>query len=391
MRISPLSILLPLCLTACFDKPEDSAADTADSSADTDTDTTLEFTPLTPEEGVATDIILEIYSDGWGSLLETWKLTSEGSVVVAVEEAEPYHDPAQYYVYAKADGFYTELYRCGKYDEIEVDLDAVPDATGAITGVIFGQQGFFADHYLGSTTLTITGPGGGTVETTADAQGRYGLGDLDAGDYGIDFVYEEVPFTFTVTNGEGSDYEDLYFDDPDQAAKPNLYLYPQTTTWVDVVLGFPAGGAVTVSDPPYGDGWHVQVEPDGTIDGSYGYLFYEASVPQQLDTATGWLLDGGQLEAEWRALLADLGFQGAEIDDFVEYWVPRIEGWPWYAVYPQDPEPMVTLSIDPEPDSVLRFLPLVHPLPSPIELTEPAVEPFTRDGFTAVEWGLLVQ
>jgi hypothetical protein len=38
---------------------------------------------------------------------------------------------------------------------------------------------------------------------------------------------------------------------------------------------------------------------------------------------------------------------------------------------------------------VLRFLALVRPVPYPITLTEPVIEPFARDGFTAVEWGLL--
>jgi hypothetical protein len=158
---------------------------------------------------------------------------------------------------------------------------------------------------------------------------------------------------------------------------------------VDVGLTFPGGGAVVDSIPPYGSGWHVEVDPDGTIDDAYGYLYYEANVPPVLDTSAGWLLDGADLEGELRALLAEVGFAGAEIDDFVDYWVPELEGAPFYAVYPQDPEPMVGLDITPAPDSVLRFLALVRPVPYPMSLTAPVIEPFERVGFTAVEWGLL--
>ncbi|MFH1467072.1 MAG: hypothetical protein ABIO70_22000 [Pseudomonadota bacterium] len=425
MTIRPLLLLalaLPLSLSACGDDKDDTGtpegdtdsdtdadtdtdtdadgdgdadgdtdADTdadGDADADTDADTDLPYTPMTPVEGVATDITFEIYSDGWGNLIETWTLDTEGDVVVSVEEEFPYSEPPAYYMYAKAEGFYTELYRCEKGDTVTVDLDAVPEASSAVTGVIFGQQYYFADHYLDSNLIKVT-DGARNAELYTDAQGRFGLADLDTREVVLSFRYDHVDFSFTLTNTSAADYTDLYFDDPAQAAKPNIYLYPEATQWVDVGLTFPGGGAVVDSIPAYGSGWHVEVDPDGTIDDTYGYLYYEASVPPVLDTSAGWLLDGADLDGEFRALLAELGFEGAEIDDFVEYWVPELEGAPFYAVYPQDPEPMVGLDIVPAPDSVLRFLALVRPVPYPITITEPLIEPFERDGFTAVEWGVL--
>jgi hypothetical protein len=417
--LTPWALLALLALPACGDKPEDTAppegdADTdadgdtdsdadgdsdadadgdadadADADSDTDADTDLAYTPLTPEEAVATDITVEIYSDGWGNLLDTVHLDTEGSIVVDIPEKHPYHSPAQYYLYAKAEGFYTELMDCTQGDRVDIDLDAVPDHAWGLAGSIFGQQVYFADHYLGNHSIKVSDPSGASAEIITDSQGRFGLGDLEAREYTIDFVYDEVDFSFTLQNTSATDHSDLYFDDPAQAAKPNLYLYPQATTWVDVTLGFPGGGAVIDSEPLYGSGWHVQVEPDGMIDGTWTFLYYEASVPPVIDTSAGWVLDGGALEDELRELLARVGFVGAEIDDFVDWWVPELEGSPWYAVYPQDPEPMVTLDIVPAPDSTLRFLPLIRPLPIQITLGEPSVEPFERSGFTAVEWGVL--
>ena len=38
-------------------------------------------------------------------------------------------------------------------------------------------------------------------------------------------------------------------------------------------------GGFTHTDPIYGvDGWHVWVEPDGLINGTYEYLYYAAVV-----------------------------------------------------------------------------------------------------------------
>lgn len=346
--------------------------------------------PVEPQEGVATNITLSVYSDGWGDLLDTINLATEGPAVIDVHEDEPYYDPPAYYIYATADGFYTELYYCTKGDTIDVDLDAVPERPDTLAGVIFARQSFFADCYFADQAIQVTGPNGDTATITTDAQGRYGLGNVPLGTYTLSFSHQDELFSFEIVNTAGTDYEDLAFFEPMQAAAPNLYLYPETEIDVRVQLGFPAGGHVIESDPPYRDGWDVRVRPDGIIDGAYGYLFYEANLPQEINTDAGWLLNGGDLEAELRSLLARIGFVGREIDDFVEYWVPVLEGSPWYGVYPQDPESLVTLEISPAPVRVLRTLLLIRPFSYPMSIPAPPDPgPFVRDGFVAVEWGVL--
>ena len=287
--------------------------------------------PVVPVPGVATNITLDIYSDGWGTLLETRQLDTEGSVVIDVNEANPYSDPPAYYVYARADGFYTELYKCTKGQSIDVDLDAVPAEPNAMTGVMFATQTFFAPCYYSNASVDLTGPGGLSVGLTTDDQGRYGIKNVPLGDYKIGFTYQSMPFSFDLTNGPGTDYQDLSFQEPMQADAPNLYLYPTTTTAVSVKLSFPQGGAVIASNPLYGQGWNVTVQPDGLIDGAFPYLFYEASLPPAVDTSKGWILDGSQLEGQLRELLERTGFVGREVQDFLDYWVPVLGGSPWYA------------------------------------------------------------
>lgn len=353
---------------------------------------------LVPEEGVATDITLTTYSDGWGDLLATQTLDTEGAVTIDVEEEMPYSDPAAYYLYATAEGFYTELYRCLKGETITVDLEAVPDEPDTMAGAIFGTQGYFADSPLEEYVLHITDSAGTITATTpTDTQGRFGIGGLPTGEYTLAFDYhqfgadEGYPVSFEIANTAGVNYADFYFPEPAQADAPNVYLYPPTEMDVGLEIGVPSGGWVTDSQPPYEDGWQVHVQPDGTIDGHYEYLFYEARVSVSLNRETGWLLQGDRLENELRELLERLGFVGREIDDFVAYWVPVLEGVAWYAVFPQNAESVTTLTLTPPADSVLRVMLLIRPLDHPMTLSAPPErEPFLREGFTVVEWGVIV-
>ncbi len=195
-----------------------SSSSTSTSSSSTSSGTGGTITPIEPEEGVAQDITLSVYSDGWGTLLGTIEMDSEGPVVIDVEDPEPYGSTPEFYIYATADGFYTELYDANYGDTINVDLDAVPEAPDAIAGVIFARQGYFADFYFAGETLQLVGPGIDEPITT-DAQGRYGLQDLPAGSYELQFVYQGESFVLETLNAsETTDYADLGFMEPAQAS-----------------------------------------------------------------------------------------------------------------------------------------------------------------------------
>ncbi|MBU8934400.1 MAG: hypothetical protein KOO62_10385 [candidate division Zixibacteria bacterium] len=343
-----------------------------------------------PVPGVATDIKLSIYSNGWGTLLDSMILPTEGDVVIDVYESNPYYDSAQYYIYAVADDYYTELYFCEKGEMISVDLDSVAGYPRSMTGVIFGVQGFFADSYHANKTMELHGPGRLRKSITTDEQGRYGVGDLPLGDYTCEFMCEGVSYVLDLSNGGGTDYEDLSYIEPQQAMAPNLYLYPETEAQVAVTLSFPNGGHVTESEPPYNMGWNVEVSPDGIIDDTYDYLFYEALLPCDFNTDAGWMLTTDRLELEFRTLLTNLGFVGREIDDFVTYWVPLLDDAPYYGVYPQDVNSLIDLAILPQPTSIMRQLLLIRPFNRPIAIQAPPDDgPFVREGFTAAEWGVI--
>ncbi|MCP4703800.1 MAG: hypothetical protein GY865_04245 [candidate division Zixibacteria bacterium] len=351
-------------------------------------------------DSVATDITIYVHSDPgyilggkpnsesesfapvYGLVLDTIEMASEGAITITIPDYD------NYLLYAEADGFYTELYKIGSGESVTINLDAVPNVPNSVTGVIIEQSEFFANCYFESKNIVLTAVGGESIIGKTDSLGRYGFSNLDQFDYFLHFNQYGGANSFQILNTQATDYKDLFFTNDFMVEAPNLYLYPETTSDISVDIDFPNGGQIIVSEPPYNNGWDVNVTPEGIIDGVYDYLFYETRQPISLNYMSGWLLDGSDLENEIRFLLGNLGFVGREIDDFIDYWLPRFGTTPSLAVYPQDVEEMISLTIDPVPDNLLRMIFLFRPLDVPIELEElPLPDAIQRNGFTAIEWG----
>lgn len=152
---------------------------------------------------------------------------------------------------------------------------------------------------------------------------------------------------------------------------------------------------MTASFPTYEDGWHVTAEPSGVIDGQYEYLFYESSQPDYGQYERGWVVAREDLEEFFRENMTRTGFQGREIEDFVAYWVPRLSEHPYYALYPQYNEQIdqaTELEFSVRPDNLLRLIYVVRGLENgTLTLLEPVLPPFTRSGFVAAEWGVVLK
>jgi hypothetical protein len=175
--------------------------------------------------------------------------------------------------------------------------------------------------------------------------------------------------------------------------KPNIYLYPEEECRLSVSLGFPQGGDVVISDPPYPHAWQdITVTPDGRIDNTYDYLFYEASVPYLWQREKGWVISREDLSGFFSENLNAYGFSGREVDDFLEYWIPLLKSSPYYAIYPQHTshiDDVITLNISKTPDSILRLFYVIEEVPEAKTLPEPVIPEFDRIGFTVTEWGVI--
>ena len=179
------------------------------------------------------------------------------------------------------------------------------------------------------------------------------------------------------------------------AYKPNIYLYPIENTELRVNLKFPKGGKVIKSIPEYGKGWNISVGTNGLINDSYPYLFYESSQPDIWQREYGWTIKVDELNLFFRNNLTNYGFKANEIEDFIDYWIPRLKEYDYYSIYPQTESiinKVIELNISKKPDNLLRLFYFVEGHKNPeIKLKKPIINDFDREDFFVTEWGVILE
>ena len=179
--------------------------------------------------------------------------------------------------------------------------------------------------------------------------------------------------------------------------KPNIYIYPEEITDLTVRLAFPLGGRVTASEPAYPDsGWQVTVTTNGIINSAWHFLFYECDTPNLYQTDEGWLVARSDLENFFESSLLKYGMNEQEINDFKEYWLPRLTEHEYYLVYPQTREIVdlvIDLQLSRQPDNLLRLFYYFRGTDknSATKPIVPYIEHVKRSGFTVIEWGGILE
>lgn len=193
-------------------------------------------------------------------------------------------------------------------------------------------------------------------------------------------------------------YEKENIEKPNpETAKPVIYLYPEQETKVNVQLTF--NGTLTSTYPTLPpEGWSVTAQPDGTLTDeegrSYRYLFWEGVANVDWKQDSGFLVKTEDAREFLEESLTKLGLNELEQNDFITYWLPKLEknGESFVTFAAEQYTDNAILTVTPQPDSVLRVQMLISKVDDSNraafqKLPEQELPRFEREGFVLVEWG----
>ena len=173
--------------------------------------------------------------------------------------------------------------------------------------------------------------------------------------------------------------------------KPVIYFYPERETRVSVKLT--VDGVLTCTYPAYRDGWEVTAMPDGTLTDetgmTYNYLYWEAVSNAQYDFTQGFCVKGEDTAAFLEDSLQKLGLNRREANEFIVYWLPRMEQNPYNIIafqtdaYTQSAK----LEIAPQPDTLIRVFMAYKSSENYVQMQPQELSSAQRTGFTVIEWG----
>ena len=197
------------------------------------------------------------------------------------------------------------------------------------------------------------------------------------------------------------DYDyDPYYDQYPAAEKPVIYIYPENETDVEVRLRLNDGDMLCTYPDPVMDGdtyvWNMRALPDGTLydaDGTeYSYLFWEATNYAEPDFSQGFCVKGEDTAEFLRTTLAEIGLTPEEYNEFIVYWLPRMQDNEYNLISFQadcydEACPLEIIAADGEEADVLRVMMAWQAVDEYVEIEPQSFEGFERTGFSVVEWG----
>ncbi len=175
--------------------------------------------------------------------------------------------------------------------------------------------------------------------------------------------------------------------------KPIIYLYPQAETEVTVKVGNPQN--LTHTYPKYENEWKVLAKPNGDLKdiktGRNLYaLYWEGINTVEPNMTEGFIVNGEDTIKFLEEKLEVLGLNEREAEEFIVYWLPKLESNKYNFIRFQTEEEInnnMPLEITPKPDTIIRIVMEFKGLEEPIQIKEQKLITPQRTGFTVVEWG----
>lgn len=174
--------------------------------------------------------------------------------------------------------------------------------------------------------------------------------------------------------------------------KPLIYIYPTNDMNVKVTLGYPE--KLTTTYPQYNDSWDVYAKTDGTLtdsDGKEYYgLYWEGVRKEKIEFNNGFVVSREDLIPFLEEKLAILGLNARESNEFIIYWLPRLQKNKYNLIRfatKEEIEKEMPLNITPEPETLIRVFMEFKGLDKNVTINEQELNKVERNGYTVVEWG----
>lgn len=181
--------------------------------------------------------------------------------------------------------------------------------------------------------------------------------------------------------------------DKDMVYKPMIYIYPEKE--LDLIIKLGNSNLLTSTYPKYNDEWNVHVDTDGNIydydtNRNYYGLYWEAIDNTKVDMTEGYVVKGSETISLLEEKLEYLGLNEREINEFIVYWINKIENNNYNFINFRTTEEVneyMPLELSENPDTLIRVLVDIVPLEEPFEVKPQELEKVERQGYTVVEWG----
>ena len=175
--------------------------------------------------------------------------------------------------------------------------------------------------------------------------------------------------------------------------KPIIYVYPTEDTDVTIKLSNPEN--LTTTYPKYNNEWKVKALTDGTLidhnNKKYYALYWESESNKKNDLKEdGFVVKGEDIASFLEEKLEILGLNYKESNEFIMYWLPRLEKNKYNYIRFQTMDEInsdMELDINPKPDTLIRVMMEYKGLDKKIKVTEEKLTKAERKGYTVVEWG----
>jgi len=177
-----------------------------------------------------------------------------------------------------------------------------------------------------------------------------------------------------------------------QLRKPVLYLYPLSKTKINVKLE--NSKDIAHSYPKYPkNGWLVDVETDGTIKYNkreYYSLYWEMNTNKNYKFDEGFLVAKEDVIPFLEKSLKKLGFKDKEAQEFIIYWLPKLESNDLNLIKFETVEynKNQPIEITPKPDTLIRVMMIFKKVNDKnMKIKKQILKNTKRKGFVALEWG----